>query len=352
MRTREAGCDISLVTFLRSGASSGPATNEFIDAVRSAGLPIDIIRERFPFDPGVSNQLRTVFNEQAPDIVQTHAVKSHFLIRLTRSRNARWIAYHHGYTDPDLKMRVYNRLDRVSLPAADRVVTVCTSFVDELVRKSVKRERTRVLPNAIDLPDCCRGSTGGLRHELNLRENARIILAVGRLSKEKGHSYLVSAAQLLKRGYPDLDFQVLLIGDGRERRRLEQQAQDLAVTDCIRFLGHQNDPLRFYSVADVFVLPSLTEGSPNVLLEAMAAKTPVVATAVGGVPETVENERSALLVAPEDPSALAQTTGRLLADAALATKLRENAYADVIAHHSPEVYCSSLLRIYTDLLNS
>jgi len=105
-------------------------------------------------------------------------------------------------------------------------------------------------------------------------------------------------------------------------------------------------------MSDVFVLPSLTEGSPNVLLEAMAAKVPVVATAVGGVPEIVANEESALLVPANDPAALATAIARLLNDAELGHHLTNKAAETVSKNHSPDEYTRSLIAIYDEVVSA
>lgn len=344
----ERNCDISLLTFLRPDPN-GP--NQFIDAVRSAGLRIETVHERHAFDPQVLKRLRKLFRERAPDIIQTHGVKSHFLIRLIRPAGTPWLAYHHGYTTENLKMRAYNQLDRWSLPAADRVVTVCTPFANMLAGRGVKRPRISVVPNSIEPHNEVAGeSSSALRGKWNLSGSAPVILAVGRHSSEKGHTYLITAAHLLRQEYPELDFQMLLVGDGPERRRLESQVDQYGLRDRVRFTGHQRDAMPYYALANVFVLPSLSEGSPNVLLEAMLAKTPIVASAVGGVPETVENGQSALLVQPHDPAALAQAIVTVLRNRELANALRNNAYATVLTRFSPECSSSSFLAIYRDLL--
>ena len=105
-------------------------------------------------------------------------------------------------------------------------------------------------------------------------------------------------------------------------------------------------------MSDVFVLPSLTEGSPNVLLEAMAAQVPIVATGVGGVPEIVENEESALLVPANDPAALAAAIARLLPNAELIERLTKNAAKLVSRNHSPGEYARSLIRIYDEVMSA
>jgi glycosyltransferase involved in cell wall biosynthesis len=248
-------------------------------------------------------------------------------------------------------MHLYNQLDRWSLPAADRVVTVCSPFAEMLARGGVNRKRIRVLQNSIESQG---GNGSDPEIALSLRrllpENARIVLAIGRFSKEKGQEHLIAATRLLRENRPEIDVRVILVGDGPERGRLEAKVRRLGLQDRVRFAGHQQNPLPFYAIADIFVLPSLSEGSPNVLLEAMMARTPVVATAVGGVPEMVQDGRSALLVKAADPVALADAIAKLLDDNSMARTFRENAHADVLARHSPEAYCSSLLGIYREML--
>lgn len=344
-------CDISLVTFIRKNANGTPATNRFIDEARATGVHIDIVTEGGPYDLRVIRQLRSLFREHAPDVIQTHSLKSHFLARLTRPSGVRWIAFHHGYTTTDLKMHVYNQLDRWSLPGADRVLTVCEPFADALTRLGVKRNRIRVLPNAIEWnDDHATESKASLRDRWNLSPASRVVLAIGRMSKEKGHAYLIDAAHLLRQSRPEIDFQLVLVGDGPEGTHLEEQVNKLNLRERVRFTGHQPNPLPFYDLADIFVLPSLSEGSPNVLLEAMMAKAPAIVSAVGGVPEMVEDGRSALLVPPADPPALAKALTRLIDDPALAQSLAENAHADARERHSPEAYSSKLIGIYQELL--
>jgi len=274
------------------------------------------------------------------------------LARQCRGRQSRWLAYHHGYTAEDLKMRLYNQLNRWLLPSADRVVTVCEAFADSLVRSGVERDKITVLANSIDLEPFQRSEQGdaGLAQRAGIREGVHVLLSVGRMSREKGHRHLIEALRQIKQQRPQIPLQLLLIGEGPERDSLERQVTAAGLQGDVSMPGHLRDPLSYYSLADVFILPSLSEGSPNVLLEAMAAGTPVVACAVGGVPETVRDQESALLVPPGNPAALAQATLRILTDPALAERLRQNAFQAVRIKHSPEAYCEALLNIYARLL--
>jgi len=343
--------EISVVTYLRPAPNSARQTNQFIEAVRDAGVPLEIIPEQRAFDWQVVSRLRELLRDRKPDIVQTHAVKSHFLMRLLPTSEVRWLAYHHGYTEPDFKMRVYNRLDRWSLPTAHRVVTVCKPFADMLANSGVARDRIRVLGNSIECFQRPSSETvADLRNKWNLPEDLPVVLTIGRLSAEKGHRHLLNAADILKRERPDLDFKLLILGEGHERPRLERQVEELGLHSIVQFAGHQHDPISYYALASAFVLPSLSEGSPNVLLEAMMAGTPAIATGVGGIPEMVQDEYSALIVKPGDAGALARAIERVLDDSVLARRLCENASADVHTKHSPKAYGTALMDIYKNLI--
>src|SRR5882724_186419 len=344
----------SLITFDR-GSDHQPGANEFVEATQAAGIEIDVIPERRRFDLAVVSALKEIVKQRQPDLVITHSVKSHFLMWRSRLwKQYPWIAFHHGYTTTDRKMRVYNRFDRWSLPKADLVITVCNAFALELGSVArVAPERIRVRHNSIrpGSPSAAE-DVRALRERLGIVENEAVILSVGRLSKEKAHADLIKAFRQLCTTNPDLNCKLVIVGDGPEREPLESAAAQSGVSQRIIFAGQVTDVRPSYAMSDVFVLPSLTEGSPNVLLEAMAAKVPVVATAVGGVPEIVANEESALLVPANDPAALAAAIVRLLGDAELGRRLTKNAAEIISKNHSPHEYVRSLIAIYDEVMSA
>ncbi len=356
------GVETSLVTFDRrrtrqagesdNGLAGDEATNELIKVTRELGINIDVIRERFRFDLRVVPALRRIVKERAPDIIVTHNQKSHFLMRFSGLwRRYPWVAFHHGYTTTDLKMRAYNRLNRWSLPAADRVVTVCRAFAQELEREGVPDERISVQHNSINADEMVRPEDGrSVRAGLGIGPGESIVLAIGRLSREKAHVDLIHAFAHLRRAHPEINAKLLIVGDGPERSRIEAAAATLGIGERVLLIGQLSDVRPYYAAADLFVLPSHSEGSPYVLLEAMAARIPIVATAVGGVPEMVEDEESALLVAPRAPHAMAESVARLLTDTELAHQLVANASALIATRYSPEAYVRSLVEIYRELL--
>ena len=343
--------DGSIITFDRSADDDPP--NEFVATARTSGLLVDVIREQRRFDLGVIPALREAIDARQPDIVITNSVKSHCLFWRSRlNRKYPWVAFHHGYTTTDLKMRMYNRLDRWSLPKADRVATVCHAFASRLSRETkIPPERIFVQHNSIRLqPKPAADELNELRRRLGVAEGERMVLSVGRLSQEKAHADLIEAFKLLRATNPDLNCKLLIVGDGTERASLETAARASGQNDRITFAGQVSNVQPFYAAADVFVLPSHSEGSPNVLLEAMAAEVPIVATAVGGVPEIVADEESALLVPPKNRPALAAAIDRVLQDSALAQRLTTVASAQVAREHSPEAYARNLISLYQEVI--
>jgi glycosyltransferase involved in cell wall biosynthesis len=178
-----------------------------------------------------------------------------------------------------------------------------------------------------------------------------LILTVGRLSKEKGQADLIESAHLLQikntRSKHKLRF--VLAGEGPDLSILMRLVKERGLESEFVFVGHVPDLAPYYSLADLVVLPSHSEGSPNVLLEAMAAGCPIVATAVGGVPDIVANGQEAIIVEKENATALADAIARVLLDSSLKTRLAEAARQKAKLY-SPAGYCDSMLSLYADCL--
>jgi glycosyltransferase involved in cell wall biosynthesis len=299
----------------------------------------------------VIGALRKIVEDKAPDIVLTHQVKSHLLMSISRlPHKFPWVAFHHGYTTTDRKMRAYNLLNRWSLPKADRVITVCEAFARDLSVAGVSWDRIHVQHNSIR-PEKLLGSEGEvLRTQLGVAKDDILLLSVGRLSREKAHIDLVSAFRHLQEIDPDNRATLVIVGDGPERANLAAAAASLGLGQRVIFAGQIENVRPFYAAADMLVLPSHSEGSPYVLLEAMAAMVPVVATAVGGVPEIVEDEESALLVPVRNARAMAAAIARVRTHPELARKLTTNAGTLVATRYAPDTQIRSLIELYQSVL--
>ncbi len=334
--------ELSVIAFQRP---SVPA-DRFLAALETAKIPVHIIRESSAGDPRVIPQLLAAVDSTRPDIVQTHNSKSHFLVRVTGlSRRVRWIAFHHGFTARNRKDKFYNRIARWALRGAPHIITVCRAFALDLSRAGVPAHRISVRHNMVEafVPPAP-GELLALHGRLGIPQDARVLLAVGRLSAEKGHADLMEAMALLRASHP-AGVRLIVVGDGPERGALERRCAALGLSDSVIFAGQQASVAPYYGIADLFVLPSHSEGSPNVLLEAMAAGLPIVSTGVGGAAELVSNENSALVVACRDPRAISLAIGRLLADAELAGRLGTAAQL-ASRSFTPEAYVASLVQLY------
>jgi glycosyltransferase involved in cell wall biosynthesis len=349
LRTAEGartGVSIGMATFSRNAGTDNRA---FTDAVRDAGAELHIIHERFRYDPGVMSQVREIAEKSAPDIIQTHNNKSHLLVKLLPElrRGRSWIAFHHGGTYTDLKQRLFNNVDRVSLRSADRLVTVCKAFEPRLVTFGVKPDRIRILHNSVaPLSPVSPAEREQLRSRLGIGPDETMVLSIGRLSKEKGHTVLVRALQQL--GSTARKWKLVLVGIGPERDRLMGLARSFGLSERVLFAGLHADVRPFYASADIFILPSLSEGSSNVLLEAMAAKLPIVATKAGGNPEIMLHNETGLLVPFGDSQSLASAISQLLGAPDLALRFAEAASIRATQEFSVEKYRRRLLGFYAE----
>ncbi|MBI4635717.1 MAG: glycosyltransferase [Candidatus Rokubacteria bacterium] len=187
-------------------------------------------------------------------------------------------------------------------------------------REGVRPHRIEVIPPGVDVKRFEPGPRDeAVRAEWGVGPGDRLVVCVGRLDRYKGQQYLLEAVAILGRERPNI--RLALVGDGRFRPRLEAQASALGIGPRVIFSGALADVRRALAAADLFVLPSEEEGMPGAVLEAMAMGLPVVATAVGGVPEIVVDGETGMLVAPRQPTALAEAMGRVLEDPALAGRV-------------------------------
>ncbi len=297
---------VSLVTFLRPGEG-----HELVKEATARGLDITGLPVGGPFDLSPVGPLCELIRGRDIEVVCVHDAKSTFLGSLAARRcGVPLIAWARGWTGESLRVRLYDAIHLRMMRRAEVVIAVSQALRETVVRAGVRPERAVVVRNAFS--SATAEPDGRLRRQLGLAEEVPLVLSVGRLSPEKGHRYLLAAAELLRQ--QGRRFALVLVGEGRERARLERQRERLGLRDCVHLLGFRTDVAQLLGEAAVFVLPSLSEGLPNAVLEAFAAGTPVVASAVGGLPEVVEEGETGYLIPPRDPRALADRIAACLQD--------------------------------------
>jgi glycosyltransferase involved in cell wall biosynthesis len=289
--------------FQRAGRPPSP----FIAYLDGAGIRCCVLPDNGPLDLGLPARLARALDRFRPDILQSHGYRTTALVFLLRlmGRRTPWLAFFHGRTSENWKVRLYHGLDRALMQLADRIVVMAESQRGEFASMS---RQVRIIHNAaLEVPaDGEPVSLDGLR-----TAGDPVVAVVGRLSPEKGVDLLLEAVARLDAG--GLPVALAVAGDGPERERLDQQARALGIVDRIRFLGNVANVPSLYRQVDAVALPSRSEGLPNVLLEALRADVPVVATAVGGVPEVLVDPNAGVVVPAGDPAVLAEGIRTVLA---------------------------------------
>ncbi len=296
--------------------------------------------------------IRDFIESNGIDIVQSHGYKADFFaLAASRGTRVKKIATCHPWTETSYSRlgRFYTWIDKTLLNRFDRIVAVSEPLKNEILEKNISPSRISVIENGIDLlrfqvskprEQVCR--------EFGLPTDRKIIGTIGRLVPEKGQHLLIEAAAKLKDEFADAYF--VIAGDGDLRRTLEDQAAQSNLTDRFRFLGTCHRIPEILSVMEVFTLPSISEGLPMVILEAMAAKKPIVATNVGAIPDVLQNGDAGIVITPE-AEALANAIVRLLRSPLEAQQLAAAAYQHVLEEYSSEKMVREYVRIYDSLLN-
>lgn len=229
----------------------------------------------------------------------------------------------------------------VNSPLVHRMIAVSEQTRDFCVKvQRMKPEKIIVVPNGIDLKgfdvaQWSREDLKTLRASLSIPLDAVVLITVARLHPQKGHHYLIQAASKILEAYPKVIF--LWVGDGELRSELMREICRAGLSESFRLTGVREDVAQLLVLSSLFVLPSLSEGMPNVVLEAMAAKLPVVATAVDGTNSLVVNRETGLLVPPADPIALSQAISTLLDDPDSCRQMGQKGYGRVREHFSEQV---------------
>jgi glycosyltransferase involved in cell wall biosynthesis len=251
-----------------------------------------------------------------------------------------------GWTAETWRVVVYEIIERQVLRRAPIVVCVSARQAEQIGRMRGNRRQPVVIPNAM-LPPYSRHSGEEVsRRRLSIPEDAFVFGSVGRLSAEKGHRFMISAFHEASAA-ADLQqaLRLIVVGDGREQPALEQQAAALGILGQVHFAGFQGDPAAWMRLLDCMVQPSLTEGTPNSVLEALCLQVPVVATAVGGVPDLIVHGQNGLLVPAQDSHALAAAMLDVARSPELKAKLIAGA-SSLKGEYAPETQRQRFIAVY------
>jgi len=280
------------------------------------GIPVHHLG-RGRFDPRILTDLIGLARERRVRLLHVHGYAAADFGRLAARAVGAALVLHEHFADP--RMPAYQGLaDRALSHLTHRAIAVSRSTRDFLVNeRHVPAEKVRLIWNGAPLDEFApvsRERALAVRRELGLGDDSPVVGSIGRLNTQKGHAFLLEAAPAVLAAHPAVRF--LVVGDGDLMASLQAQAHGLGLGDRVRFAGHRADVPDLLGAIDVLAIPSLYEGTPLALFEAMAAGKAIVATAVDGCAEILEDGSTARLVPPRDPKALATALVSLLADPA------------------------------------
>ena len=247
------------------------------------------------------------------------------------------------------RMPLYKRIDQHFLRYFESLICVSPDLVEECERLRIPKQRLHHVPNAIDVEHFRRRLDPiSAKEAIQARPDRFLIGSVGRLSQEKGFDRLIQAVVLLQQqGFP-LD--LWIAGDGPEREELTRIIGQHTTDGSIRLLGQMADLRMFYQAMNLFVLNSMREGLPNVLLEALALEIPSIATKVGGVPELIKPGKTGYLIEPQNDVELVQAIRSAISSPELGAEMAAAGRKDIVEQFGFDARMKKIATIYRDLL--
>lgn len=318
---------------------------ELYERARRAGMSVRMVRCQGRADLSAVREIRGYIRQDLVDVIHTHGYKADLYGYVAaRAERKPIVATCHNWLDGDTALSIYNRLDRMVLKRFSGVAAVSDSVAAKLRSSGIDESRISTVANGIDI-DRFSVVCNELRNEAR---RAATIGMVCRLDLQKGFEFLLPAIAELKAEFPAI--KLVVAGDGPDRSAIEKMIAGLGLESCVQLLGPQADMPAVYAGIDIFVLPSLNEGLPMTLLEAMAAGRPVIATRVGAIPNIVRQGETGLLVNPGDKADLRDALRALLAHPDMAQRLASNGNALVRQSYTSAAMAARYQQIYQSVI--
>ena len=324
-------------------------TFEFLEVAKQREVDIRLITQRWALDTRMIKQALQIANAGNYDLVQSHGYKTHILAsRVAKACDIPWVAMSHGWTSENLKIRLYNWIERKMLKFPDSVIGVAPDLFAEAT-KIRKGKRSTLILNAIEKRERSdRQARETVRRSIGIEPDEFAIGVFGRLSFEKGQDLFIDA---LSQSSQVDRVKAVLLGEGNARGRLVSHAKRCGIECRVLFPGYRSNVNDFYSAIDLYVLPSRSEGLPNVVLEAQLSGCPVVAFDVGGVREVISDGKTGFLVEPGDIASLASRIDWAIGHKNDLQKVADAAYAGLFPKFSVESRCQKFVEEYEQLIS-
>jgi glycosyltransferase involved in cell wall biosynthesis len=340
---QKPGCENSLTLFYNVHAPNV----EFYERARRRGLSVRMVHCQGRADWRAVRQIEECIQEDGIQLLHTHGYKADLYGYVAARRSGKPIvATCHNWVGGTAALGIYNRLDRMALKRFQRLAAVSDSVAQRLLDSGVSAKKIRTIANGIDV--------GLFERARPLPvfdfEGNKVVGMVARLDLQKGFEYLLRAARELCAAFPGL--KVVIVGEGPDRQAIEHMVQRFGLRSNVILAGQHSDMPGIYAAMDIFVLPSLNEGLPMTILEAMAASTPVIATRVGAIPKVIKDGETGLLVDPGDVDGLRNALARLLLDSDLCRCLGSAGHDWISGNYTSEAMALKYRQMYDEVLGN
>ena len=311
----------------------------------AGGCTVIPIEHNSRVDPGLVLRLRAELKRLGIDAIHSHGYKPDLYGGIAaKLAGIPMLSTCHLWTRATCALRGYAHIDKIALQLFDKVVAVSEPIFAELQSAGIPTERLALIPNQISAE---RFAEGKPTFRTLFREPVFLFGLACRQVAAKGIDLLIQSAAMVSKLFPDTRF--LIAGDGPKAQEYRELARAFHMESKVIFLGRCDAMPDFYASLDVFVLPSLDEGMPIALLEAMASGKPVIASNVGSIDRLVRDKVNGLLIAPGDFNALTVAMLSLASERDGLPQLGDEARRDVLQHHSGRQMASQYLKLYQDM---
>ena len=340
---KSIGCDPCLLLFYNVHQPNVA----LYERARSRGISVRMLRCEGRADLRAIREIREYIRTDQVDLIHTHGYKADLYGYLAARREAKPIvATCHNWLGGTAALGIYNRLDRMALRKFNGVAAVSNAVAGQLRDARIAENKIHTIANGIDIDKFCGAEPAWFGSSPDAKE--KTIGIVARLDLQKGFEYLLQAIAGLTNSHPDL--RLVIVGEGPDQGAIQSMADRLNLIPRIVFAGQRGDMANVYAGFDIFVLPSLNEGLPMTVLEAMASSRPVIASRVGAIPTVVRDGETGLLVDQKDVVGLRAALDRLLSDPALSSRLAIQGHAWVRRHFTSDAMAENYLRMYESVL--
>lgn len=325
---------------------------DFIQAAEDLGIDVITLGHADKFNLQTFRDIFKIIRDKQCNIIQTHEYKSHFAGFVTAMLlRIRWITWAHGYTHENFKMRLYNILDKTLHFFSHHAVGVSPKLKKTLDNIRFLRNTQSLILNAVDHAEIkCDDATSPDEIRSRYAQNGDMLIGIfGRLSPEKGQDIAIDALKKVIAKYAHV--KLLVVGEGHKQNELEQQVRLAKLEDHVFFTPYQRNIGDYFRAIDLTLLPSRSEGLPNVVLESMVQDTPVLATQVGGVAEIIQHDTNGWICEPESTNSMADALIHILDTPEKLVTVSKICRQSIFPKFCPAKRKDKMVNLYQTLIN-